>query len=151
MVLSVVQGKSIHFRPIAKIGGKLIASLSENMDSCLRIKAFWPLNTESDLDAKLRKCIDEYKELVNGQGIHTDGIRSIDSTLSLRFAREDAKEFIDKIRELTSLINQADGESKLTLWMVPEDFLIVGSEKPFDYVNITVSEAGRMKIRACSL
>ena len=115
------------------------------------MNAYWPLNTESDLDTKIHKCIDEYKELVNGQGIHTDGIRSIDSTLSLRFAREDAKEFIDKIRELTSLINQADGESKLTLWMVPEDFLIVGSEKPFDYVNITVSEAGRMKIRACSL
>jgi hypothetical protein len=68
--------------------------------------------------------------------MHTDGIRSIDSTLSLRFAREDAKEFIDKIRELTSLINQADGESKPTLWMVPEDFLIVGSEKPFDYPGI---------------
>ena len=115
------------------------------------IKAFWPLNTESDLDAKLRKCIDEYKELVNGQGIHTDGIRSIDSTRSLRFAREDAKEFIDKIRELTSLINQADGESKITLWMVPEDFLIVGSEKPFNYVSVTVSEAGRMRIRACTL
>lgn len=115
------------------------------------MNAYWPLNTEHDLDTKIRKCIDEYKELVNTQGQHTDGIRSIDSTLSLHCSGEDATKLINKIKELTSLINQTDGELKLTLWMVPEDFLVVGSEKPFDYVKVTVSEAGRTKVRACTL
>lgn len=115
------------------------------------MNAYWPLNTESDLDTKIRKCIDEYKELVKNQGKHTDGIRSIDSTLSLHFTREDAIKYINKIRELTSLITQADGELTLTLWMVPEDFFVVGSEKPFEYINVNISESGRMIIRACTL
>ena len=54
------------------------------------MNAYWPLNTEPDLDTKIRKCIDEYKELVNSQGQHTYGIRSIDSTLSLHCSGEEA-------------------------------------------------------------
>ena len=113
--------------------------------------AYWPFNTEEDLDARIRKAVDELKAFVNGDGAHQDGTRSISSTMSIRLSGEKTVSLVNSIRELVSLIAQADGESQLTMSVIPVDFLTIGSGKPFDYVKITVSDAGRMKIQTCSL
>lgn len=115
------------------------------------LNLYWPLGTEQDLDTKIRKCIDDYKQIVNDKASHKNGIRSMNSVVSLHFSKEEMIELINKIRVLTSLITQSCGEVKLSAWMIPNDFLIMGSENTFDYVSITVSEGGTMRIRTCSL
>lgn len=86
------------------------------------LQAYWPLNTDKDLDAGIRKLIESCKRIIGNQGNYKEGPRSINAATSLHLSCEQMIALIDVINELSDLITQADGENKLTAWMIPDDF-----------------------------
>ena len=117
----------------------------------LYFSLWWPLRTEAELDARIRKCAGEYKELAGGGIAHTDGIRSVSSAGTLRCSGKTAERLTETIRELASLAARAGGEPEGSAWFIPAGFREAGNEMPFDYIGVTVWESGRTEVRGCSL
>ena len=117
----------------------------------LSLNAYWPLSTEQEVDKKIREQIVECMGIIKEQTAYTEGIRSVKTEADLRLSGDDAEKIAKAISGLTSLISRAEGETNLSCWMIPEDFLQAEAENSFNYVQFSVSEAGRLKIRSCML